>query len=149
MVYDAPSDAGWELHDEGRTGEDFTVQVLQLFRTDERLVLLAKDYVGAFDETIADLDARDWNAHYAQLFDKVTSVVVTETEQTLLDRTVPALDIVADGATVDGRQRIRERYAYVPGHQLIIVAAGSVAAHDKFAGDVDRWFTGIAFRPSA
>jgi hypothetical protein len=148
MVYDAPADAGWERHDDERVGEDFVVQVLKLIRADDRLVLLAKDYTGAVDETFADLQARDWNTQYAQIFDAVTSVRVTTTEQLLMDRTVSALDVIAEGTTADGPQRIRERYAYVPGHQLIITAAGTVAAHERFANEVERWFVGIAFRPS-
>jgi hypothetical protein len=148
MVYDVPTDAGWERHDEERAGDDFVVQVLKLVRTDDRLVLLAKDYVGAVDETFETLQARDWNAQYAQIFDTVISVRVTKVEQMLMDRMAPALDVVAEGTTEDGPQRIRERYAYVPGHSLIITAAGTETAHERFAGDVDRWFSGVAFRPS-
>lgn len=148
MVYDVPTDAGWVRHDEEREGEDFVVQVLKLVRADDRLVLLAKDYVGTVAETFEDLQARDWNAQYAQIFGAVPHVRVTQTEQMLMDRTVPALDVVADGATADGPQRIRERYAYTPGHELIITAAGTVSAHERFASDVDRWFAGVAFRPA-
>lgn len=148
MVYDVPTDAGWERHDEERAGDDFVVQVLKLVRTDDRLVLLAKDYSGAVDGTFEDLQARDWSGQYKQIFDAVTNVRVTKTEQMLMDRMTPALDVVAEGTTADGPQRIRERYAYSPGHQLIITAAGMVTAHERFASDVDRWFTGVAFRPS-
>lgn len=148
MVYDVPADVGWERHDDERVGEDFVVQVLKLVRADDRLVLLAKDYTGAVDETIEDLRARDWKAQYGQIFDAVTSVRVTTTEQMLMDRMVPALDVIAEGTSADGPQRIRERYAYVPGHQLIITAAGTIAAHERLGNDVERWFVGIAFRPS-
>jgi hypothetical protein len=148
MAYDAPSnDPAWRREDTEREGDDFVVQVMKLVRTDDRLVLMAKDYTGNVDDTLDALRTKDWNAQYAQIFDAVTSVRVSDAEQTLMDRVVPALDVVAEGTTADGAQRIRERYAFVPGHQLIITAAGTVAAHERFAADVDRWFAGIAFRP--
>jgi hypothetical protein len=147
MVYDVPADPGWERHDTQRTGEGFVVQVLQLARTDDHLVLLAKDYAGAVDETIGELEARDWRGQYAQVFDTLTSVRVARCWQRLMDRTVAAIDVVAEGTTAEGAQRIHERYAFAPGHQLIVTAAGSASAHERFAVDVGRWFAGIAFRP--
>jgi hypothetical protein len=146
MVYDVPTDPGWMRSDDERQGEDFVVQVLKLARTDDRLVLLAKDYTGAVSDE--DLRARDWNAQYAQIFAAVTNIALTDGKQTLMDREVDALDVVAEGTSADGPQRIRERYASIPGHQLIITAAGTIAAHERFAKDVERWFEGIAFRPS-
>ena len=148
MVFDVPTDPGWEKHDTQRTGDDFVVQVMQLARSDDHLVLLAKDYAGSVDETIGDLEARDWRGHYAQVFDAVTSVRVSRCEQRLIDRVVPALDVVAEGVTGEGQHRIRERYAFAPGHQLLIPAAGRAGAHERFAADVMRWFAGIAFRPA-
>jgi hypothetical protein len=145
MVYDVPTEAGWTRSDDEREGEDFVVQVLKLARTDDRLVLLAKDYTGAVGDE--DLRARDWNAQYAQIFQAVTSVQLSDGKQTLMDREVDALDVVAEGTSADGPQRIRERYASIPGHQLIITAAGTIAAHERFAKDIERWFEGIAFRP--
>lgn len=145
MVYDVPTDPGWRRVDEEREGEDFFVQVLKLSRVDARLVLIAKDYTGDVDE---DLKVRDWHAQYAQIFETVTNISITDGKHTLIDRVVDALDVVAEGTNADDPQRIRERYASLPGHKLIITAAGTVAAHEQFARDVDRWFDGIAFRPS-
>jgi hypothetical protein len=146
MVYDVPTDGGWQRFDDERRGDDFVVQVLKLARTDDRLVLLAKDYTGAVGDE--DLRARDWSAQYAQIFTAVTNISITDGKQTLMDHTIDALDVVAEGTSADGPQRIRERYASIPGHQLIITAAGTITAHERFASDVDRWFEGIAFRPS-
>ena len=146
MVYDVPTDAAWTRSDSERTGDDFVLRAFKLTRSDARLALNAKDYSVASDETIADLQARDWRAQDAQVFETVTDVRVTPCEQTLMDRLVPALEVIAEGTTSGRAQRIRERYAHAPGHQLIITAAGDIDAHERFANDIERWFTGIAFR---
>lgn len=147
MVYDATVDPSWKRQDDHRKGEDYSTQVLKLARTDERLVLLAKAYTGAVPETLGEIGERDWTEQYAQIFDTVTNVRVSRSQLTLIDRVVPALDVIGEGTTIDGAQRVRERYACSPGHQLIVSAIGSATAHARFAADIDHWFANIVFRP--
>jgi hypothetical protein len=80
--------------------------VPKLSRTDDRLVLLAKDDTGIIGDE--DLRARERNAQYAQIFDAVTQIEPTDGQQTLMDREVDALDVVAEGTSAEGPQRIRE-----------------------------------------
>ncbi len=144
MVYDVPVGEGWHRVDDERRGADFVVSVIKLVRTDDKLVLLAKDYAGSEHDTLADLETRDWSDQYTQILGAVPRIAITTTAQTLMDRVVPALDVTA---TSDA-DIVRERYAVVPGHRLIVTAIGSASAHDKHAADIERWFAGVAFRPS-
>ena len=144
MVYDVPT-ADWQSQDDERAGDDFAVRVLKLTRDDARLTLLAKDYTGAAPETLAEIEA-GLAAQYAAIFEITTSVQRQHGKLLLMDRTVPALDVVADGTTDGEAWRIRERYTTTSGHKLIIAAIGTAAEHEQFAGDIDRWFRGIAFR---
>ena len=148
MVYEARVTPKWELYEEERREDGFVVRVLKLVRADDVLVLTAKDYVSLNRESIDDLRRRDWIGQYEQIFDVTTSLALSESEHVLMNRVVPALDIVAEGSIVGVMHRTRERYAHVSGHGLIVTATGLKSAHDLFAADIERWFANVMFRPS-
>ena len=148
MVYETPVDKGWELYEDEHRGDGFVMRVLKMVRSDDVLVLTAKDYASLTSETIHNLRSRDWTEQYAQVFDILTSLRVAESEQTLMSRVVPALDVVAEGLIGDSTHRMRERYAHVSGHGFILTAAGLASAHERFAGVIERWFESVAFRRS-
>jgi hypothetical protein len=142
MVYDVPVGEGWHRVEDERRGDGFVVNVIKLVRTDAKLVLLAKDYEGDDIETIEELEARDWTEQYTQILGEGPRIEITKTEQTLMDRAVPALDITASSDS----DVVRERYAIVPGHRFIVTAIGAAGAHEKYAADIEKWFAGVAFR---
>ena len=148
MVYEARVTPKWELYEEERREDGFVVRVMKLVRADDLLVLTAKDFVSLNRESIDDLRTRDWIGQYEQIFDVTTSLALSESEQVLMDRVVPALDVVANGTIGNVRHRMRERYAHVAGHGLIVTAAGLRSAHDLFAADIERWFANVRFRRS-
>jgi hypothetical protein len=145
MVYDMPAE--WRVDDLERGEAGWWLQELRCSRADgnEQLVLLAKDYAGPeVTTTHASLLEKDWFAYYENVFGEPAKVERREIEQTLMDRVVPAFELVADA----GGQRIHERYASVPDHELIITAAGPVRLFELWGADVARWFSSIAFRPA-
>jgi hypothetical protein len=148
MVYEARVTPKWELYEEERREDGFVVRVMKLVRADDLLVLTAKDFVSLNRESLDDLRTRDWIGQYEQIFDVTTSLALSESEQVLMDRVVPALDVVANGTIGNVRHRMRERYAHVAGHGLIVTAAGLRSAHDLFAADIERWFANVRFRRS-
>jgi hypothetical protein len=148
MVYEARVTPKWELYEEERREDGFVVRVMKLVRADHVLVLTAKDFVSLNRESMRDLRTRDWLGRYEQIFDVTTSLALSETEQVLMDRVVPALDVVAEGTIQNVKHRTRERYAHVCGHGLIVTATGLRSAHDLFAADIERWFTNVGFRRS-
>src|SRR5690349_14101012 len=112
MVYDMPAE--WQVQDLERGEDGWFLQELKAARADgdAKLVLIAKDYAGPdVTTTHASLLAKDWSAQYAEIFGTSAAVTMREVEQTLMDRIVPAVELVADAAG----QRIYERYAAVPG----------------------------------
>ncbi|HEY5944515.1 MAG TPA: hypothetical protein VIV40_03450 [Kofleriaceae bacterium] len=145
MVYDMPAD--WHVEDLERGEAGWWLQELKCTRTDgsDQLVLLAKDYAGPEVTTTHDsLAAKDWSAYYAEVFGQPATVQRRDVEQTLMERVVPAIELVAEAAG----QRIHERYTSLPGHELIITAAGPVRLFERWPRDVDRWFSSLAFRPA-
>ncbi len=148
MVYEVRVDAGWELYEDELRDDDIVVHAMKLVRSDDVLVLMAKDYSKARHTPADDLGARDWSAHYAKVFDDVTNLRVAHTRHMLMDRVVPGRDIVVEGTVGAEAHRMRERYANVGGHALVVTAAGLASAHERFAHEIERWFSRVAFRLS-
>ncbi len=88
---------------------------------------------------------RDWRAYYT-LFDSIEGLAVKRATQTLMRGTAPACEITLSGrGTKTPSSRLRERYAPVPGHMLIVSAMGAPELFARRAADVDSWFDSVAF----
>ena len=143
MVYDMPVE--WRVEDLERGEAGWSLQELRCTCHDgnDQLVLLAKDYAGVeVTNTHEALLAKDWRAYYANVFGQPAEVDQREVQQTLMDRVAPAIEVVAQTAT----DRVHERYTALPGHELIITAAGPRRLFDMWSADIERWFSSIAFR---
>lgn len=159
-----PSEPEWTFEEADPRGEGFTIRQVALRRADTpNFALMATDYAGSVDETIGELRRRDWRAHCLKVFAQLDDVETTDGMQALVDEFVPALDVMAlgivdthaahaespyrAGPLVGAPFKLHERYAYVPGHRLVVSFVGSQTSYATLRGYVDAWFQSVAFNP--
>lgn len=149
-IFETPGD-GWQWREDDRQGEDIFLREIKYRFVDgnEQLFLYAKDYAGASQgrESVEQVAARDWRTHYDKLFEIVDDVAVVRTTQTLMQGLAPACEVTLTGRGANAKStRVRERYAPVPGHMLIVSAMGSSELFATRAAEIDRWFDSVAFK---
>ncbi len=147
-IFETPGE-GWQWREEERSEQDFLLREVKyrFVEGEARLFLYAKDYAGASQgrETVEQLAVRDWRAYYT-LFDGIEDLAVKRATQTLMRGTAPACEITLTGrGTQTPPSRLRERYAPVPGHMLIVSAMGAPELFARRAADVAAWFDSVAF----
>jgi hypothetical protein len=151
-VFETPGEE-WQWREDERQGQDFFLREVKyrLVDGDDQLFLYAKDYEGPSQglETVDQIAARDWPAFYT-LFDTFEGLSVARVTQTLMRGTAPACEValIGRGATTTST-RVRERYAPVPGHMLIVSALGASELFARRASEIDRWFDSVAFNPAS
>jgi hypothetical protein len=126
VVAPRPSGWGWTCAATGRTGDGFKLSEVRCSRALPRgdVFLYAKDYAGP-TENLDSLCAQDWKAHYRAL---LPSILVVDAKLALQGKKrVCAVSI--EGTSAKGqRVRLREWYAVVPRHVLLITAMGPAEA---------------------
>jgi hypothetical protein len=148
-IFETPGE-GWQWREDARQGQDFLLREVKyrVVYGEAQLFLYAKDYAGPSQghETVEQVAARDWRAHYT-LFDTIEDLAVRLTTQTLMRGTAPACEITLTGrGAKTTSSRVRERYAPVPGHMLIVSAMGASELFARRAAEVDNWFDSVAFK---
>jgi hypothetical protein len=151
-VLEAPTEQGWDIGEDGREGDGFTVMVLRYVRSapPQPLALLAKVYtLDADRDPPEDPRATDWRATFAALFSSIESIDARAATQLTMKGSLEAHEAVLDGVGADPEEplRIRERRSVVGREQLIVTAMGSPAAFEALGATVDRWFDTSAFVP--
>ena len=152
-VFEVPIGKDWQVQEDCRQGDDFTVRVLKyiLLGAPMPLALLAKVY--ATQAPARAPSDTDWNGIFDPLFEPSPDIRLADVEQRTLKSKLDAVEASIVGAARDfpaddgGHLCIRERRSAIANEEFIVTAMGPRALFEAHRNDVDRWFDLTFFVP--
>lgn len=148
-VIESPTSDAWEVAENERSGEDFTVRVVKYVLPMEPapLALLAKIYTGS---AVAEPPERtDWRAVFGSLFSEISSVETKAATQLTMKGSLGGVEALLSGTSADGVPiRLRERRSVQGREQFIVTAMGPADAFAAHPDEIERWFSTSAFVPA-
>jgi len=144
----------WRRVEDYREGDGFTLTEVKWSTTykEGQVFLYAKDYAlrrtgtPGSPETVASVCGRDWRAYYHSVLPTV--LLLDNAQDVYLGH--QSCHVTAEGTSAEGISlRLDEHYIVIPGHVLLLSAAGPTTRILFLAQTIDSWFGRVRFKAIA